>query len=559
MNKIKLIIVIIFLISPQLFAMESYAIKRIIAKERDLTLKKDIRHIVNWIDKTYANLYRKLKQGKKLTIFIDPPHGKLPNGKWQGGIATYRMSCRNKPEEFYSIKLSRELYSLLQKNNYLNIQTTPDYLKVLQKKAYIYKNITFKETVKNAYKKNSFMIISEHLNNISPYHKEYGLVNRKGIYVTIDKLNRRFLRHIKKAHSGFLTLYNSYDASGFSKICALKIKRELMAKGLRPNSWQKGAVADDRFSYFADFPISLIFESGFISNPYEERLFTKRHHIKKVARSHYNALIKTIRYGFGVDISDNNKITHRWSHAKHRVELLKLSRIAIYYIKKHQFRKARYVISKLQRRYKNTTFRKYIRYFTKLKFPLIQISKYLKKSKKVKSYSLKKRYYKKIYKYSRRSPLLSKLKKQMQRLLGIKKKSKKYKKLYLKKLRYSYRKSAISKKIILPIQKHQSLASAISNALNPSKRTTRILLRNIRSYRRVKYIKKRYYSQRYQKWKYKRIIKKYRTRLYTGIYIIALYRNMKVRSIRRVKTVRLKRRVYQNHQYLNNSYFARKS
>src|SRR4030043_1687718 len=71
------------------------AIMNILNNEKNKFHRANIFEIINRIDKTYTNLYENLLEGKKLTIFFDPAHGLLPNGRWQGGAATHRMSCTN--------------------------------------------------------------------------------------------------------------------------------------------------------------------------------------------------------------------------------------------------------------------------------------------------------------------------------------------------------------------------------------------------------------------------------------------------------------------------------
>ena len=77
------------------------SISPLLKSEKNKTHLKNISEIIEYIDTTYSNLYEKLKNNGKIVIFIDPAHGKLPNGKWQGEM-TNRLSCTNRPEEYYS-------------------------------------------------------------------------------------------------------------------------------------------------------------------------------------------------------------------------------------------------------------------------------------------------------------------------------------------------------------------------------------------------------------------------------------------------------------------------
>ncbi|MCP4133662.1 MAG: hypothetical protein GY754_22025, partial [bacterium] len=248
---------------------QSLLMKRVLKKEKSRRRREDLAGIIRNIDKTYGSIYTNLKKGKKLVIFFDPAHGKLANGQWQGE-ATNRMSATNRPEEFYSIMLSRGLYKQLSANRHIEVKSTPDFMEVLRGKKETYKNIPFTETVKMASQVGAFIILSEHLNNVSIFHKASGTTNLKGLHIVMDHSGRRILKYVHGQYSGFLTLYNKLDASGFSKEYALKLREKLIERNLNPNSWEKGAVGDDRFSYFVDFPISIIYESGFISHPDEE-------------------------------------------------------------------------------------------------------------------------------------------------------------------------------------------------------------------------------------------------------------------------------------------------
>ena len=77
----------------------------------------------------------------------------------------------------------------------------------------------------------------------------------------------------------------------------------LVSRGLKPNSWGFGAVGDSRFCYFVDFPVSIIYESGFISHPEEEKKLRDPEYIKLLVDSQYSTMLETVNEVFGVDIS----------------------------------------------------------------------------------------------------------------------------------------------------------------------------------------------------------------------------------------------------------------
>ena len=83
-------------------------ITSILKKEKNIKNLKFIIDILNQIDKCYGNLYNNIQQGQKITIFIDPAHGKLSDGRWEGELSG-RVSCANIPEEQYSLSLIMQL------------------------------------------------------------------------------------------------------------------------------------------------------------------------------------------------------------------------------------------------------------------------------------------------------------------------------------------------------------------------------------------------------------------------------------------------------------------
>ncbi len=564
---------------------DSQTISRILKTENKLHKQRKIIEIVNEIDRIYGRLFENMKERKKLVVFFDPAHGKLPNGMWQGGRITGRLSCTNLPEEYYSVKISRELYKLLVKNPFIDVKSTDDYMEVLRGNADSYKNIPFPETVKLAKEAGSFIIISEHLNNVSMFHKADGRVNLSGLHITRNRYGHRILRYVSKTYEGFLTLYNRLDTSGFSRLYALKLKNRLIAMGLAVNNWQKGAVADDRFCYFADFPISIIYESGFISNPHEEKKLKDPLYIKNLVTAQYETLLENIKDTFGVDITGEkpvkvNKPVH------HRLELLKLARIAVDYLKDGNTERSLYTINRMIERYGKTGYRYYIDYFAYIKNSLIRAEKYYELGKKYNSLSRKYRK-KRKWKRSRRFSYLAR-----KYFIYAKKYTYKpvfftYRIKYAKALRQRYRITAsntyssspsrkkytpgnqnkvIARKqaarwtpIILPIENNQILEDAVMQALSPDKKNLEKLLKSLRNAKMTRWVKRRYYSKKRKRWVISWKKKTWKVNFRKGIYIVKLDRNLNVILARRVDSVRLSSVKYQNQQYLNNSYFAQSS
>ena len=324
-------------------------IRDIINSEKNIELSKGLISTVQLLDEMYGNTYERLKQGGKIVIYVDPCHGQV-NGSWSA-LPTGRFSVTGITEELYSLTLIRNLYRLLVSNPHIKVITTEDYHAALKGERDAYNSISFRKTIKNAYDNRAQMIISQHLNNVRYSVKATGTSNIPGIHVVNDRNGGRFLERITEVYKGFLTLYNRLDVSGFSRNYALGLKEALINAGLQPNGWQMGAVADDRFIYFIDFPISLIYETGFISNPDDLAKLTDPVMQERIARAQYNSLLESMKNVFGVDISGREVTKTDASPSLFDLTLVKLSRIALYYMDQGKARDAVAVINQMQRNY----------------------------------------------------------------------------------------------------------------------------------------------------------------------------------------------------------------
>jgi N-acetylmuramoyl-L-alanine amidase len=538
----------------------SSRIQTVLDREKDEVRVRNILSIVGLIDEIYADLYNKLKNGGKITIFFDPAHGRLENGKWQGET-TGRLSATGLPEEYYSIQFSRKLYKLLSGNKYLRVVSGEDYMKVLQGESSEYKKIFFSETVKFARAEKAFIIVSEHLNNISSLQKSDGLINVPGIHITVDDAGNRYLTFIKSAHKGYLTLYNKYDSSGLSKRIAHKIKEDLSAKGISINSWEYGAVADDRFSYFVDFPASVIFEQGFISNPIEEEKLRDPAYQQKIVESQYNALVDSIKEISGADI------TGFWlrqsKSSPEMIDLVKLSRIAIYYIQKDMPDMAVKTIDEIEKEYFNSYF-DLIEPYKKIKERIIKAEEHFKDCEKALKANQKKKAKTNLLmagKISAKEPIFDALTERYSqfghRHFGIRKtdftETESYPKISVQNKAV---KAAINTPVIFAIEKGQSLQDAVEKALSPSHETVSRLLNSFEdAYLQEKVIAEKYSEKKkrtikYWKWEKEKVDFK------EGIYIITINKNFIITRVQKVMQVLLDPGKYQNQQYLKNSYFA---
>ncbi len=539
-------------------------IKSILSNEKNSTDSQELKDIINSIDDIYGNVYENLKNNKKIVLFIDPAHGKLPDGRWQGGEATKRLSCTNKPEEYYSIIISRAIYNLLKINKHIIVKSTDDFYDVLNNKSESYLNIPFSTTVELAKKEGTFIIISEHLNNVSIFNKADGFVNIPGLHIARNFYGEKLLRFIPKSHDGFLTLYNRSDTSGFSKEHANIIKKKMIQNGYKPNFWQEGAVGDDRFCYFVDFPISVIYESGFISNPDEEKMLTDTVHVNRIAKVQYDSLLENIREFFGVDISGDVPVKIRRIPAD-TIELMKLSRIAIHYLKKANTKKSLSIIHEMDKNYSKSRYTEYLEYFGFIKKILPEIQKNFDlgekyrviavqesgkgladSSKMYRALSLKhfstgkNLTYRPVFdSYNEliNKKIISEFHNSRNVTIAAKKSEKKS---LMADVIARYKKPSQNLPIILPVDENQSLKEAIINALSPDEKTLNKLITSFRN---------TYLINQYRSRDASKIMKK-------GIYIIRLTTNLQLQEIKHVESVHLDSSKYQNQQYMNNSFFS---
>jgi len=161
---------------------QSDFITRALARENRTEQTAELISLLNRLDSNYVYLHERLQSGRKIVVFIDPAHGRLPSGRWQGEV-TERLSATGLPEEYYSIRLSRQLYRVLSSNPYIEVRSTDDFMKALRGETDDYNNIPFSETVRLANACDAFIILSEHLNNVSVIYKAGGHANIPGIHV----------------------------------------------------------------------------------------------------------------------------------------------------------------------------------------------------------------------------------------------------------------------------------------------------------------------------------------------------------------------------------------
>jgi N-acetylmuramoyl-L-alanine amidase len=533
-------------------------INSVLASETSKTHRYEIDQIIKTCRYRYSDLYEKLAGGKKITIFIDPVHGKMSNGRWQGGESTFRQSAANFPEELYSIPLSRELYKLLVSNRYIRVATTRDYMTVLREQSDTYNNISFTETINLANKTNSFLIVSSHLNNISPIHKADGLVNMYGIQITKNRNGERFISHITSVQRGFLTLYNKFDPSGFSRKIAERTRENNISIDMYPNGWDDAVVADDRFSYFSNYPFSVIFESGFISNPVEERFLRIPENHKLIALQQYTAIVESLADSFGVDISNGNlkKLSHQ---PENLVNDVILARIAVYYIKQNERQKAvkltNYIAKNLNDDPKAASYYAFLT--TRLNAADTHIRNAKKNKKGSKSYLSHLRKARKsvggahIFSTVRRSVIA------MQRGSGARTSSvasagrrslPSSRPLPIKKEKHS-----LTTPFLLTIKPGQTLKEAIDLSIAPSNENKKTIYTSFSDVKVTKTKWVRVYSKKNKKYYWTKKRYNVKKTFGEGIYIIKFNSKFKVISVKEVKRVPFNPLKYQNQEYFKNS------
>ncbi len=549
---------------PLLYKDQSSTINSIISFEKIPKNQNSIIKIVNYIDKTYTDIPEKIKNGDKLTIFFDPAHGKDHTGEWRG-ITTNRIGVTGLPEEYYSIFYSRKLYNLLKSNNFIKIVTSKDFQAVLDGKSESYHYLRFAQTVSMASDAGAFLIIAQHLNNVSIFNKADGRINIPGIHMARDRQNRLLLQNIKGSYSGFLTLYNKFDASGFSREYALKIKNSLVDKGYTPNNWEYGAVGDDRFTYYMDFPVSVIYENGFISNPEEEKKILDPYYMDGIVKSQYDTLLETVKTIYGIDITGSEaKIIN--VNYNNRIEMLKLARIAIYYFKNAETAKAKKTVEAMNKYSNNTDFADSVEYYNSILKKISQSETLYKRGiaqKKKKQYKSARKSFTAAVANLDSNAIYDDYKTRYNNELNLNrgkktiasKSSEISQAAKTKESSIIINSSAITKPVIITMEEGTTIKQAIIDALNPDKESLEKIENRMLDYKKVKWVKYKKWSKKHKKnvYAWKKTTEDFKFK--TGIYIVNLDKNLNILKADSVSSVYLNPDKYQNQQYLKNSYF----
>ena len=545
-------------------------IKSIIESEKSSKDFNEVISLINETDEIYGSLSERLNNGGKIVIFFDPAHGKLPGGKWQGET-TFRMSSAGLPEEIYSILISRKLYNLLKSNKYIEVKTTDDFMDVLENKSETYKNITFTETMKLAKENKAFMVIASHLNNVGMLSKAEGLSNIRGIHLVYSESGKAYLSHITNVQSGFLTLYNRYDPTGFTGMIANSFKKEMLSYGYKYNNWNQGAVADDRFLYFANFPISLIFESGFISNPVEEEFLRNEKNQNEIAVSQYNAIIRAIDEKFGVDLTKNSI-----SKSKTQFDILtliKLAKMVNYYTSKTELAKAAGICTLMNKNFASSKFETSTEPYKEIKSRILSANYHMnaasanaaKKRYSAASSSLQKAFNclgKNPYYYPVRTAIAARYKtltgKNIRRSMhyGDAANVDNYYETEFPHLGCQRENHSPTSPFILIIRANQTLEEAIEVSIAPSEKYRRKIYQSLQNARATGYTTERRFLAKKKRYVNIKVKRSYPIKFSEGIYIIKFNGNMSVSRAEKVKIVPFDPIRFQNQEYFKNSSLA---
>jgi N-acetylmuramoyl-L-alanine amidase len=574
MKKIRttLLLLIILSLKVNLFSEniiknnQTPAIDKIIELQDNKNTFNDVAEIVNYIDEIYGNLYESLENGGKITIYFGPAHGKDETGRWRG-ITTNRVGVTGLPEEYYSMLYSRKLYSLLKQNPFIDIAAKDEYREVLEGRSDTYHYMKFKDVMRNAKNAGAFMVIESHMNNVSIFSKADGLVNMPGIHMARDSSGRKLLINITGSYSGFLTLYNKYDAGGFSRQYAVNIRDALVAKGYKANNWDYGAVADDRFTYYLNFPVSIIYECGFISHPDEEKKLLEEEYMNGMVKTQYEMLLKTFSDIYGMDISKSN-FKGKKKDFKSGVEILKLARLAIYFIQQGDTKSANLAVKTMNNLYYNSHTKDSIDYYKSIMSTINNAENYYNKGI---NYRNKKKFNKARVSFVNakeslsRNEMYSAYREKYSVAIYGNKKSRNTAKggtpgtTWEKKrieTAVPAKTSPITKPFILALSHGESLENAIIESLDTDADNLKTIVSSINNYKKVTWIKSRQYLPK--KKRYKTIwTKKYDDfEFKPGIFVVQMDSSMKIVKAERVSKIYLDHNKYQNHQYLKNSYFT---
>ena len=549
----------------------------IIADERSIPRAKEILALAEEMDSIYGSIYKNALSGKKFVIFIDPAHGMVNDGsgkEWQGAL-TWRKSTTGIPEELYSIAICRKFYKTFSENPHFEVTSTPDFLEVMKGNADVYDDVSFDTSVALAKKCGAAVLISEHLNNVAPISKADGFVNIQGLHITCDRLRTPYLSYVNDVYKGYYTAYNVYDITGSSRSFADSFRDNMTAAGHQSNKWENGSVADDRFSIYINFPFSVLFESGFISNPAEEAKLRTDEYQQTIAQSQYNALLATIKNNFGADLS-HSRPASTGEDCSEAVEAIKLSRIFVLYTQCGEFSKAAHVLTVMEKRLGSTKYSSLVWPYSSLRGRLNRAAAAVNDGE---AYARKRKMKKSALSFNRAiqamgyHPLFNGIRESVYdrynysaRRAGMRQASYNYGIAHyeafppeLQRYRSQVENHSFKTPFILTINEGQSLDEAIELAVAPRDELRSKVSGAVHNGYTTKKTYVKTYSKKKKKYIYTTKYVSAKAEYYPGVYIISFGKNMNSTSVQRANNIPFNPKAYQNQQFFKNSCLAEKT
>jgi N-acetylmuramoyl-L-alanine amidase len=554
----------------------SPAMKAVMSGESSTEYLQSLASISNTVDDIYSGLYEKLRAGKKIKIFMDPVHGKVKTSsgamEWQGNLS-WRKSTTGAPEEVYSIPLARLIYRKFIDSGHFDVVSTPDYMEVLKGNSDSYNDITFDETVDFAKKAGAFMIIAEHLNNISPINKADGAINLHGVHLTCTEQRKPLLSYVGGIYRGYFTYFNIFDITGTSRAIGEGFRTSMLDLGHEPNGWDNGVVADGTFSIYINFPIATIYESGFISNPDEEKLLKDETYQETIVESQYEGILSAIQRVFGVDLSSSRASKER-DEDPLCIELIKLSRVAVYYTQIGEFKKAVAAINTLEKFAANSKYKNNAAQYSNLKSRLLTVDSYRKTGA---AYLKKKNYSKAYIAYQNAvrimgyNGLFNSIRETIYAENNIAARQLGKRSIY-----YSYpmvgqydvnpplmaayqtqvENHSLYTPYLITIAEGQSLEEAVDLSIAPRDSQREQIVKAMKYSTISKAVYTKVYSKKSKKYVYQKSIVKMKPEFTPGLYIVSFDKQLGLKSVTRTNSVPFDPNRYQNQQYFKNSSLA---
>jgi tetratricopeptide (TPR) repeat protein len=349
----------------------------------------------------------------------------------------------------------------------------------------------------------------------------------------------------------------------------------MIERGHTPNNWESGIVGDDRFSLYINFPISVIFESGFISNPIEEELLRKESFQNDIAQSQYNAVIASIRSKFGVDLT-NEKPDKIRNQNDTETNIITLSRFFVYYTQKGEFNKAISMLDRIEKFRKTSNTEITSSSYSVLRNRIKAISSLVSKARILtsrKKYAKARVQYTKAINTMKYHPLFSNIREIIYEEHNVCARN-----TGSRQIHYSYRipnydvfppeltsyrakieNHSVYTPYIITIADNQSLDEAVELSMSPNNDIKEKIISSLRNSSIRKATYKKFYSQKKRRYVYSKVWVKSKPVFSPGMYIVSFSKSFSLKSVTRVPSIIFDPNKYQNQQFFKNSCLAEKT